>query len=118
MSDTRITWAELTAEEQRISVERIRLWDTQTAWHRWRLESCSEFNGGHDVRLRFDHGDWSIACAHGCPLSLDDYYPDGSDVTFADIPVTVEVETVHYRGGPWGPDEWDVTIGLEPRCRS
>jgi hypothetical protein len=90
-------------------------WSIDLAWHAWRLASCVEFNGGHDVRLQFYYGDWSIVCAHGCPLELHDFYPDGSDVVFADLPIKVEVETVHHPATPDHGDEWDVTVGLEPR---
>lgn len=110
-----LTWVDVMSEEDRISRERFNAYSIDLAWRAWRLASCVEFNDGHDVRLQFHYGDWSIVCAHGCPLELDDYYPDGTDVLFADLPVTVEVETVHYRGTPDHGDEWSVTIGLEPR---
>lgn len=111
----RIVFTELTDEDIEHDRALQRYWDLELAWRAWRLASCVEFNDGHDVRLRFHYGDWSIVCAHGCPLELDDYYPDGTDVVFADLPVTVEVETVHHRGTPDHGDEWSITIGLEPR---
>lgn len=89
-------------------------WLTELAWRDWRLESCSEFNGGHAPMLAIDHGSIKIECEHGCPLELDDFYPDGADLVCAFLPVSVRVNTARYSNPSYG-DEWDAWVDLEPR---
>jgi hypothetical protein len=91
-------------------------WAITLAWHRWRVASCVEFNGGHDLRLRSEWGSSpELACAHGCPVDVDDFYPDGYSLLSYDLPVTIQTETVHYPATPDHGDEWDSWVWLEAR---
>lgn len=105
-----VDWEEMLndeAERQKTS--------TELAWRTWLMSLCAEFNGGHDIRLVLDMGSWSIRCDYGCPVELDDYMPDGYELTCADIPILVEVETFHHKANPNHGDEWDVSVCLRSR---
>lgn len=94
---------------------RLRREAVAEAWRCWVVASCEESNGGHDHRLRFSYGDPSLECAHDCPWTVHDAYPDGWELIGADLAVTVDVEVRTYRGGPWGPPEYDAFVWLEAR---
>lgn len=63
------------------------------AWHRWRVESCVEFNNGHSWRFGVSQGEMKLYCAHGCPVTGEDVYPCAYEAMALDVPVTLE---------PWG----------------
>jgi hypothetical protein len=115
-------------------------YETGWAWDQWAAASCAE-RGGH-----WWHLDWSaedgldLQCLH-CPAGINELYPDGGDVLFAELPllfgkvlrieygdiplgteppcrywsgaVRAWVESEYHRGGLWGPEEWDAWVVVE-----
>jgi hypothetical protein len=86
------------------------------AWGEWRKASCVEALGEHRWLLVVEEGSASLRCENPeCPADVNDVYPDGWEFLAIEVPVTVAVETIEHRGGPWGPTEYDVNIYLEQR---
>jgi hypothetical protein len=112
---------------------------TGEAWTRWIMASCAERNGGHAWWLEWDcDNGLHLHCRH-CPAGVDELYPDGMDVLFAELPlpgggilviesgsaaldtparewhgaVRVRVEQEYYRGGAWGGPEWVAWVVAE-----
>lgn len=115
--------------------------ETAEAWAAWVIASCAERNGGHSWWLDWDADDglW-LHCEH-CPADVDELYPDGQDLIFAELPlpsgrtlkidyggvsldfpyqswsgpVRAWVREERHPGGPWGPAEYDAWVIVEAR---
>ena len=61
--------------------------ETGWAWDQWVIASCVEWNRGHQWWLEWDEEDglW-LHCRH-CPAGVDELYPDGQDLIFAELPL-------------------------------
>ena len=60
---------------------------TGWAWDRWVIASCVESTGGHQWYLDLDPEDGlDLHCQH-CPAGIDELYPDGNDLIFAELPL-------------------------------
>lgn len=115
--------------------EAQRRWEIEEAWAAWAKYSCVERHGDHLWQIELDGlenegGSVSLSCRY-CPASSHDLYPDGIDVVYGEVdgipiengthrslvdytaPVTAELHTQYYPGGPWGGDEWDVWVTVE-----
>jgi hypothetical protein len=61
--------------------------ETAAAWDRWIIASCVERNGGHVWWLDWNTEDGLWLHCRYCPASVDELYPDGHDLIFADLPL-------------------------------
>lgn len=111
------------------------LYELGEAWRQWEVYSCTE-RGGHWFWLEVDTEACIELSCRACRWTLDDLYPDGIELLYAELrpglviengsvslksdpaygwkgPVRLALDEVHYRG--WDmPDEWDVSLTAEP----
>jgi hypothetical protein len=80
------------------------------AWTAWVIASCAERTGGHRWWLDWDTEDGLDLCCLHCPAGVDELYPDGNDLIFAELPV------VGYRGqcGAVKIDYGSVSLSEDP----
>lgn len=81
----------------------------------WREWSCEEFTGGaHDYQLTVEEGQAMIQCGVCRHDPLTDY--DLNElISFGPVPINLAVREIHYPGGPWGSDEYDVEVEVTAR---
>lgn len=88
-----------------------RAYETGLAWDRWIMSSCVESNGGHAWWLDIDPEDGlDLHCRH-CPAGMDEIYPDGNDLVYAELPLPDGTKLVLDCGmlpleGPQAEAEW------------